>query len=134
MRREEFQTLVLKAIDSLPSEFQRRLENVAIVIEDWPTQAQLNKAKVNSPTQLLGLYEGVPRTKRGHNYGLVLPDKITIFRKSLEAQCHNDEELRARIEEVVRHEIAHHFGLDENTLRGIEAGESKRFKSFRSIS
>jgi len=127
MQREKFEALVARAIDSLPPEFQRKLENVDIVVEDWPPPGQLRLAKQSHPTQLLGLYQGVPQTRRGRGYGLVLPDKISIFRKPIEAQCRFGDEIEAKIEEVVRHEIAHHFGLDEKTLRKIE-GEKRRRK------
>ncbi len=110
----------MRAIDSLPPEFQRKLENVDIVVEDWPTPGQLRQAKLNHSNQLLGLYQGVPQTRRGRGYGLVLPDKISIFQKPIEAQCRFGNEIESKIEEVVRHEIAHHFGLDEKTLRKIE--------------
>jgi predicted Zn-dependent protease with MMP-like domain len=126
MQREKFEALVAKAIDNLPPEFQRKLENVDIVVEDWPTPRQLRQAKHSHPTQLLGLYQGVPQTRRGRGYGLVLPDKISIFQKPIEAQCHFGYEIEAKIEEVVRHEIAHHFGLDDKTLRKIEGEKHGR--------
>jgi predicted Zn-dependent protease with MMP-like domain len=126
MEREKFEALVVRAIDSLPPEFQRKLENVDIVVEEWPTPGQLRQAKHSHPTQLLGLYQGVPQTKRGERYGMVLPDKISIFQKPIEAQCRFGEEIEAKIEEVVRHEIAHHFGLDEKTLRKIESEKRRR--------
>jgi predicted Zn-dependent protease with MMP-like domain len=124
MEREEFDRLVWRAMESLPLEFQRKLENVDIVVEDWPTAVQLRQARTRSPGQLLGLYEGVPQTRRGRGYGLVLPDKISIFQKPIEAQCRFGYEVEAKIGEVVRHEIAHHFGLDDETLRRIE-GEKR---------
>ena len=124
MQKEKFEALVVRAIDNLPPEFQRKLENVDIVVENWPTPRQLRQAKHSHPIQLLGLYQGVPQTRRGRRYGLVLPDKISIFQKPIEAQCRFGEEIEAKIEEVVRHEIAHHFGLDERTLRKIE-GEKR---------
>ena len=124
MEREKFEALVARAIDNLPPEFQSKLENVDIVVEDWPTPRQLRQAKLSHPTQLLGLYQGVPQTRRGQGYGLVLPDKISIFQKPIEAQCRFRDEVEAKIEEVVRHEIAHHFGLDDKTLRKIE-GEKR---------
>jgi len=124
MQREKFEALVVRAIDNLPPEFQRKLENVDIVVENWPTARQLRQVKHSHPTQLLGLYQGVPQTRRGRRYGLVLPDKISIFQKPIEAQCRFGDEIEAKIEEVVRHEIAHHFGLDEKTLRKIE-GEKR---------
>jgi len=120
MQREKFEALVARAIDNLPPEFQRKLENVDIVVEDWPPPGQLRQAKHSHPTQLLGLYQGVPQTRRGRGYGLVLPDKISIFQKPIEAHCRFGDEIEATVEEVVRHEIAHHFGLDERTLRQIE--------------
>ena len=124
MRREQFEALVVRAIDNLPPEFQRKLENVDIVVENWPTPMQLRQTKHSYPIQLLGLYQGVPQTRRGRSYGLVLPDKISIFQKPIEAQCRFNDEIEAKIGEVVRHEIAHHFGLDEKTLRKIE-GEKR---------
>lgn len=75
---------------------------------------------------MLGLYQGVPQTRRGRGYGLVLPDKISIFQRAIEAQCRTGYEIEAKVGEVVRHEIAHHFGLDDETLRNIERGERKR--------
>jgi predicted Zn-dependent protease with MMP-like domain len=120
MDRERFEGLVEKAIENLPSEFKSKLENVDVVVQEWPTRGQLRQAKHIRPTQFLGLYEGVPQTRRGRGYGLVLPDKISIFRKPIEAQCRFDDDIEAKIEEVVRHEIAHHFGLDDETLRKIE--------------
>jgi predicted Zn-dependent protease with MMP-like domain len=125
MEREEFEGLVGRAIQSLPLEFQRKLENVDIVVEEWPTAVQLRQAKIKSPWQLLGLYQGVPQTRRGRGYGLVLPDKISIFQRSIEAQCRFGYEIEAKIGEVVRHEIAHHFGLDDETLRKIERERRK---------
>ena len=110
----------------MPAEFQRKLENVDIVVEDWPTRRQLRQAKFSHPAQLLGLYQGVPQTRRGRGYGLVLPDKISIFQKPIEAYCSFGDEIEAKIEEVVRHEIAHHFGLDEKTLRTIEGEKHGR--------
>jgi predicted Zn-dependent protease with MMP-like domain len=126
MEREEFEGLVARAIESLPLEFQSKLENVDIVVEEWPTAVQLRQAKIKSPGQLLGLYQGVPRIRRGQGYGLVLPDKISIFQRPIEAQCRFGYEVEARIGEVVRHEIAHHFGLDDETLRKMEGERHKR--------
>ena len=124
MERQKFEELVIKAVDGLPPEFQHKLENVDIVVENWPTRRQLRQAKHSHPAQLLGLYQGIPRTRRGEKYGLVLPDKITIFQGPIEGQCRSDDEIEAKVEEVVRHEIAHHFGLDEETLRKIESDKS----------
>jgi predicted Zn-dependent protease with MMP-like domain len=126
MQREKFEALVARAIYNLPPEYQHKLENVDIVVMDWPTPMQLRKVRQSHPTQLLGLYQGVPQTRRGRSHGLVLPDKISIFQKPIEAQCRFGDEIEAKIEEVVRHEIAHHFGLDDKTLRQIEGEKHRR--------
>ena len=122
MERERFEILVGQAIDNLPPEFRHKLENVDIVIQDWPTQRQIRQVRLANRRHLLGLYEGVPQTRRGRSYGMVLPDKISIFQKPIETQCKSENEVEVRIGEVVRHELAHHFGLDEKALRRIERG------------
>ncbi|MFC2015013.1 metallopeptidase family protein [Chloroflexota bacterium] len=126
MKRERFESLVAQVIEELPGEFVDRLDNIVIVVEDYPTSAQKNKIGRNYT--ILGLYEGVPLTKRGVRYGLIQPDKITIFRKPIEAQCSNDEEIVVEIQKVVLHEIAHYFGISEAKLRQIEKAKAKRKK------
>ena len=121
VQREKFEELVARALSELPAEFQDRLENVDVVVQDYPTRRQLGK--VGRGMTLLGLYEGVPRTKRSSHYGLVPPDKITIFQKPIEAKCRDDRKITAEIQSVVRHEIAHHFGIGDARLRQIERGE-----------
>ena len=120
MDKERFEWLVARAIGSLPNEFLTKLENIDVVVEDWPTQGQLARAGLRRGETLLGLYEGVPLTKRGGHYGLVPPDKITIFQKPIEAKCRYDAEITAEIQRVVRHEIAHHFGIGDARLEQIE--------------
>lgn len=105
-------------MDSLPEEFLVNLENVDVVVEDAPTAAQL--ARAGRGMTLLGLYEGIPHTERTRGYNMVLPDRITIFQKPIEAACRTDRETVAEIQRVVRHEIAHHFGLDDEALDEIE--------------
>ena len=92
MNQEKFNRLVMQAVEDLPQEFLTKLENIDIVIEDYPTLAQLRKSGLGRGETLLGLYEGIPQTKRGSHYGMVLPDKITIFQKSIETNCRNDAE------------------------------------------
>jgi len=123
MDREGFKWLVAKAVESLPEEFRTKLENIDVVIEDWPTQGQLTKVGLRRSETLLGLYEGVPLTKRNRHYGLVPPDKITIFQKPIEAKCRHEVEIAAEIQRVVKHEIAHRFGMGDTRLRQIERGE-----------
>ncbi len=120
MNQEEFAQLVIRAFEDLPQEFLTRLENVDIVVEDYATPVQLRKSGLGRRETLLGLYEGIPRTRRGSHYGMVLPDKITIFQKSIEANCRSDAELPAEVCRILKHEIAHHFGISEARLREIE--------------
>ena len=118
MDRERFEHLVARAVESLPEEFQ--LENLDVVVEDWPSQAQLASAGLGRGETLLGLYEGVPRTRRSSHYGMVPPDRITIFQKPIETICRYDSEIAAEIRRVVAHEIAHHFGIGDTRLRQLE--------------
>ncbi len=120
MKQEEFARLVEKAIENLPKEFLDKLDNVDIVVEDYPTPAQLEGSELEDGDTLLGLYEGVPQTERTSNYGMVLPDKITLFQKPIEAKRRNADEVYAEIKKTLRHEIAHHFGISDDRLREIE--------------
>jgi predicted Zn-dependent protease with MMP-like domain len=121
MEKGRFEELVADAVEALPEEFQERLENVDVVVEDLPTRAQLRHAEVGKDMTLLGLYEGIPLTGRQSNYGMVPPDKITIFKRTIEEKCgSNDDEIKAEIGRVVRHEIAHHFGIGDARLDEIE--------------
>ena len=125
MEQHKFDSIVIHVVESLPDEFREKLENVDIVIEDWPGVEQLKRLNLRHRSQLLGLYEGVPQTRRGHGYNLVLPDKITIFRKPIEMKCRTEKGVEVEIGKVVKHEIAHHFGTGEETLRQIESKYDK---------
>jgi predicted Zn-dependent protease with MMP-like domain len=120
MERAEFEKLVARAVNNLLEEFQDRLENVDIVVADRPTRYQLSKSDIEPGNILLGLYEGIPQTERGSHYGMVPPDKITIFQKSIEAAYHGEHQITREIERVVKHEIAHHFGIGDARLDEIE--------------
>ncbi len=126
MERQKFGALVDKAIEALPVEFRSKLENVEVIVEDWPSPQQLSQLRLRSKAQLLGLYEGVPQTERDRGYNLVLPDKITIFQKPIEAKCRTSQEIEGEIGSVVRHEIAHHFGIGDATLYKIERQKPRR--------
>ncbi len=122
MKRERFEALVAEAVESLPEEFQDRMENVDVVVEESPSRRQIGKHNLERGYTLLGLYEGVPLTERTSNYGLVAPDKITIFQKSIEDSCTSGDEgeIKKQIRQTVIHEIAHHFGIDDERLDEIE--------------
>lgn len=119
--RDTFERLVAEAIDALPDDFRSRLDNVEIVVDTWPSPTILAKAEQRHPAQLLGFYEGVPQTRRTHYYGLVLPDKISLFQRPIEMRCQTLQEIRAMIAHVLRHEIAHHFGIDDARLHELDA-------------
>ena len=119
MLRTRFARLVAEALDTLPPEIARHMENVEVVVEPYPTRAQLRAAGVRPGGALFGLYEGVPRTARTSHYGMVLPDKITIFQEPIQAYCRTDAAIRHQVQQTVVHEIAHHFGLSDEDLRRL---------------
>lgn len=113
-----------KAVDSLPEEFSERMANIDVVVEDSPSREQVARAGLGRGGMLLGLYEGVPTTRRSSGYNLVMPDKITVFRGPIEDVCgDNDDRVTAEIQRVVRHEIAHHFGIGDARLRELGGGK-----------
>jgi len=108
---EVFERLVQEAVDSLPSEFRVSMSNVEIVVEEEPPAGE----------SLLGLYRGVPLTRRGSGYAGVLPDKVTIFRGPIERLAGGERDrLRGEIRRVVLHEVAHHFGISDARLIEID--------------
>ena len=99
--------------------FKEALENIGIIVEELPSDEVVRKMKLRSKYDLLGLYEGIPLTKRGSWYGMqpAAPDKITIYQINIERVCRTDEELRRKIKDVVIHEIGHYFGMSEEEVR-----------------
>ena len=121
MDKPSFARIVAEAVDALPESFRDRLDNVEIVVEDWPDPETMQVAGIRHPAQLLGFYHGVPLTRRGQGYTLILPDKITLYQRPIEMRCRTPEELHQTIHHVLRHEAAHYFGLDDDRLREIGA-------------
>jgi predicted Zn-dependent protease with MMP-like domain len=121
MDSKQFEQEVARAIAQVPQDIRRQIANVAIVIEDLPDDATLEMAEIDDPYALLGFYHGVPLTERTHDYGLVPPDKISIFRKPILAACHSEDEVSAMIRRTIRHELAHYFGIDDDRLEEIGA-------------
>ena len=116
MNERMFRKLVEEAIDSLPEEFAKRLNNVSVVVEDFPSKELLKGLKLPAWALLFGLYQGIPQTKR-IGYSGVLPDKITIFKNPIERVSRTEEEIKAQVRVTVIHEIGHHFGLSEEDLK-----------------
>lgn len=119
MDTQKFEQLVAKAVETLPEELRERMENIDIIVADEPTRSQLRHTGSRRNETLLGLYEGVPLTERTYGYSFVVPDKITIFQKPVESKCKNDAQVTAEIRRVVLHEIAHHFGIDDDRLEEL---------------
>jgi predicted Zn-dependent protease with MMP-like domain len=118
---EDFVMLVVQALDELPDFFKEKLQNVEVVIAAWPTAAERQAVGLKAGQLLFGLYQGIPLTRRTSHYGLVLPDKITIYQLSIERVCHTPEEIRQRVQHTVKHELAHHFGISDARLRELGA-------------
>ena len=118
---EEFNQLVVEALDGLPVELSQFFDNVEVVVSDLPTRTQLQSVSLTNPYSLLGLYEGIPLTRRTSGYNMVLPDKITIFRLSIERICRSPEAVVDQVRHTVVHELAHHFGISDERLKELGA-------------
>ncbi len=118
--RAEFERLVAQAVESLPPKFLTRLENVDVVVEEEPSEEDLELAGIQPGSTLLGLYHGVPQSQRGPWYGNLLPDRIVIYQRPIEAVARDRREIRKEIRITIMHEIGHYFGLAEDDL--AEAG------------
>lgn len=120
MEREIFEQLVDEAMEQLPRALASRIENLALKIQDQPTRAQLRRWDVPVDEELLGFYEGIPLTERTTDYGMIAPDVIYIFQKPIEEACASETEIRDEVRRTVRHEIAHHFGIDDERLEELD--------------
>jgi predicted Zn-dependent protease with MMP-like domain len=118
MTNEEFEKAAADAFDALPEVFKGRIENVHIVVEDFPSEETRRKVGLSRHALLLGLYEGVPLPHRGQGYGVsaTIPDKITLYKKSIESVLQPGETLAGKIREVLIHEIAHYFGMNDDEI------------------
>lgn len=118
---EEFELLVVQALDDLPPEIQEKLHNIEVLVAEWPTLAQLQSVGLKPGQLLLGLYHGIPLTQRGDHYGMVLPDNVTIFQGPIERVCRTRQDVIRQVQRTVRHELAHHFGISDDRLRDLGA-------------
>jgi predicted Zn-dependent protease with MMP-like domain len=121
MDREAFAESVREALETLPLQFREKLQNVEIVVEDWPDRETMRLAGVRNRAGLLGFYHGIPLPERTQGYNLVAPDKISIYRQPILLQGRGPRKVRETVLRVVRHEIAHYFGIDDERLREIGA-------------
>lgn len=120
METSEFEKLVRKSLMEMPENIRKAMDNVAIVISQIPNKFELKQTGIRYGATLLGLYQGVPKTVWGRNFGMRLPDKITIFQRPIEMIAHTDEEIIELVKNTVWHEVAHHFGYDEKGIKQME--------------
>ncbi len=120
MTRRQFEALVGRALRTLPKRFKEKLENIAVVVEDWADDTTLAEMGIEPPDTLYGLYRGVDLTRRDSGYGNVLPDTVTIYQGPIEEDCADEAEMADLVRETVVHEIGHYFGLDDETMEQLE--------------
>ncbi|MGH3353183.1 MAG: metallopeptidase family protein [Nocardioides sp.] len=108
---ERFDALVDQALDAIPDELAAQVNNLVVLVEEWPPESE--------PQDTLGLYDGVALTDRNDIYGITLPDRIFVFRQPLQQMCEDESDLAAEIRITVVHEIAHHFGIDDEKLHQL---------------
>ncbi len=122
MDRASFEKFVEQAFEMLPEKFRSAIDNLGIVVEDYPAEEIVRSMGLPSRRSLLGLYQGIPLNYRGPWYGTspVHPDRISLYQKNIESVCRTEEEIPAKIEEVLIHEIGHYFGMTDEEIR--EAG------------
>lgn len=118
MDRNRFEKLVQQAIEELPEEFREKLENVAVIVEDNPSEELLERMEIPPDDTLLGLYEGTPLPERGVEAPLY-PDRIWIFKQPIEEECDSEEDIKEEIKTTIVHEVAHFFGLDDDYLEDL---------------
>lgn len=123
--QEDFEKIVSAGIDRIPKLYYEKLANVAFVTEDEPSVEQREKLKLHCNQTLFGLYEGIPLTRRGAGYNLVLPDKITVFRLPILAASNSTADAIKLVNKTVWHEVAHYYGLDHDRIHQIEQRPNK---------
>ena len=123
MTHAEFEALVERALRGLPRRFKDKIENVAVVVEEWADDETLQELGIEPPDTLYGLYRGTDLTRRDSSYANVLPDTIHIYQGPIEEDCADSEEMAELVRDTVIHELGHYFGLDDDTMEGIEQGE-----------
>ena len=120
MDRKAFEQLVAEALATIPRRFRKAMRNIAIVVEDEPSEELLDDMEIEPPDTLLGLYQGTPLTERTSSYGNVLPDRVLIFQGPHERAADDEDDLVVAIGETLIHEIGHYFGLSEEEIEEIE--------------
>jgi len=120
MKKEKFEGLVAEALEMIPKKFKKRLENIAVIVEEKPSRDVYEKTGAPLLSTILGHYHGIPYKHRGPFYGNFPPDVIVIYQKPIENICSTEENIKRKVKDVVFHEIGHYFGLSEKELEAIE--------------
>jgi len=120
MTRQRFEKLVEDALKEIPRRFRREMQNVAVVVEDEPSQELLDEMGIEPGDTLFGLYQGTPLPERGWGFGNNLPDRISIYQGPTEEACETEDDIRDCVAETVIHEFGHHFGMSEEEIEEIE--------------
>ncbi len=118
LTRRAFERLVAQALEDLPQEVQGWLDNVVVTVQPFPTAEEQTSLGLQDPHELLGVYYGIPQTERGE-YNLALPDRIVLFQRPIESVCSSDVEVVEEVRKTVLHELAHHFGFDDERLEEL---------------
>jgi predicted Zn-dependent protease with MMP-like domain len=121
LSRKEFERVVERALARLPRRFREKLENIAVVVEDWADEETLEEMEIEPPDTLYGLYRGTDLTRRDSGYGNVLPDVITIYQGPIQEDSESVRDMETLVQDTVVHEIGHYFGLDDDRLEELEA-------------
>ena len=120
MKRARFEQLVAEAIQTIPARFRDELHNIAVMVEDEPSDALLDEMEIEPPGTLFGLYQGTPLTERHWDHGNALPDRIVLYQGPIEDSCEDEDDIIVAIGETLIHEVGHYFGLSEEELEEIE--------------
>ena len=120
MTHKEFEVLARDALGELPKEFKDKLQNVDVVIEEELTMDMVKRLGLGAKGRLLGLYHGVPLKDRTHYYGMVIPDKVILYKQNIERECKESGlDIYEEIKHIIQHEIAHHFGISDRRLKDL---------------
>jgi predicted Zn-dependent protease with MMP-like domain len=119
MDRKAFEELIRESVVELPEEFRSKLENVVIIVEDYPSGELKEQLGLDADDVLFGLYEGVPLTERGYFDQPLHPDRILIFQHEIEDECDSVEEIKDEVKTTIVHEVAHFFGMDDEYLEEL---------------
>jgi predicted Zn-dependent protease with MMP-like domain len=122
LERARFRRLVREAVATLPPDLLQRVQNVDIVVQRPPNPRDRKVAGLGPGGTLLGLYHGIPLTRRGEYYNLVLPDKISVYQEPIESICYTDDDIREQVRKTVIHELGHDFGIDDDRLDELGLG------------